>query len=119
MTQMTISAQVVDGRLVPPPNLALLEGQHIIGTLTAVSTESANGKSAEQPSKNSVAQTPKDNNPPTAADEDFDPEPPEWLQVEKDLYFPMTRPEENLGKMTIREERGEPCIILPEELPDD
>jgi hypothetical protein len=49
---------------------------------------------------------------------DFDPEPPPWLEVEHDLYFPMKRPAKRLGKVRVRQRRGKPCIILPEELSD-
>jgi len=57
--------------------------------------------------------------PEVEPNDDFDPEPPEWLDVEKDLYFPMTVPSYPLGKVTLVVQRGEPNIILPEELPDE
>lgn len=116
MTQITIFGQVLNGNLLPEQSLALLEGRRVIATLTVVPHETASAKAAEAPTKEKVPHTPT--NEPTGAEE-FDPEPPEWLQVEKDLYFPMTVPEVSLGKVSIRVEEGKPCIILPEELPDD
>jgi hypothetical protein len=50
---------------------------------------------------------------------DFDPEPPPWMDVENDVYFPMTVPSYSLGKVKLIVEKGKPCIILPEELPDE
>ncbi len=105
MTQITIPAQVVNGHLQHDANLAELEGQRVMATLKVVPNASANGKNAKTP--------------PSEPDADFDPEPPPWLVVEKDLYFPMTVPEISLGKVDIRIEEGTPCIILPEELPDE
>ena len=56
---------------------------------------------------------------PAEAEEEFDPEPPPWLEVEKDLYFLMSVPSIPLGKVKIQEEEGRPSIILPEKLPDE
>ena len=58
-------------------------------------------------------------NPTTEANDDFDPEPPEWLDVENDIYVRMPVPEILLEKRPLIVERGTPNIILPEELPDD
>jgi hypothetical protein len=55
----------------------------------------------------------------TPGNEEFDPEPPPWLDVETDLYVPMTVPSISLGVVKVKVEKGEPCIILPEELPDE
>lgn len=108
MTQITISAQVVNGHLQHEKILAELEGQHVLATLTVAPTENANGKHATD-------------QPPLAPDPNvkFDPEPPPWLDVEHDVYFPMTVPVRLLGRVNIRVEEGRPCIILPEELPDE
>ncbi len=103
MTQITIPALVVNGHLHHEKSLADLEGQHV--TLTVVPENAVNGKG------------------PTAAKPDesaeFDPEPPTWLEVEHDLYFPMTVPERLLEIKSLIVERGAPSIILPEELPDE
>jgi hypothetical protein len=108
MTQITIPAQVVNGHLHHEKSLAELEGQHVLATLTVVPTDAANGNAQTKPA-------------PQKPDEsaDFDPEPPPWLEVEHDLYFPMTVPEKLLEKKPLIFERGEPSIILPEELPDE
>jgi hypothetical protein len=103
MTQITIPAQVVNGHLQHEQSLPELEGQRVIATLTLVPTESANGKKPAE----------------TVENAEFDPEPPPWLEVENDVYFPMKRPARRLGKVKVRVVRGKPCIILPEELPDD
>ena len=105
MTHMTIPAQVVNGHLQHERSLPELEGQRVIATLTLVGVDSKNGVSEKSPPQEEIA--------------DFDPEPPPWLEVEKDLYFPMTVPEILLGKVKLKIEEGTPCIILPEELPDD
>lgn len=107
MTSITIPAQVVNGHLQHEQNLAELEGQRVIATLTVVSRDNANGHNGEI--------KPQD----LGGDTDSDPEPPPWLEVEKDLYFPMTVPAIPLGKVNIRVEQGKPSIILPEELPDE
>jgi hypothetical protein len=105
MTQISIPAQVVNGHLQHEQSLPQLEGQRVIATLTLAPTESANGKEpAERPPEKA------------AADAEFDPEPPPWLEVENDVYFPVTVPSVRLGKVKIRVEEGKPCIILPEEL---
>jgi hypothetical protein len=105
MTQITIPAQVVNGHLQHERSLAELEGQQVIATLTVVPMQSANGTS-EKPA-------------PQEPSAEFDPEPPPWLEVENDVYFPMTVPEILLEKKQLIVERGTPTIILPEELPDD
>ena len=107
MTQLTIAAQVVNGHLQPEQSLAALEGQRVIATLTVVPKESPNSKAAEPPA------------PEKVADEEFDPEPPPWLDVENDVYFPIKVPRISLGKVNIRVREGKPSIILPEELPDE
>ncbi len=106
MMQITVSAQVVNGHLQHEKNLAELEGKHVLATLAVVPKEGANG-----------ASSPVSPKPEKSAE--LDPEPPEWLEIEKDLYFPITVPSISLGNVKIRVERGEPCIILPEDLPDE
>jgi hypothetical protein len=108
MTQITIPAQVVNGHLQHEQSLAQLEGQRVIATLTVVPAEPANGKDATEqiPAK-------------AVGEAEFDPEPPPWLEVENDVYFPMTVPERLLEKKPLIIERGTPSIILPEELPDE
>ena len=108
MTHITISAQVVNGHLHHEKSLAELEGQHVLATLTVVPKEVANGNEQTAP----VMPTPDES-------AEFDPEPPPWLEVEKDLYFPMTVPERLLERKPLIVERGTPSIILPEELPDE
>ena len=103
MTQITISAQIINGHL-QHESLAELEGQHVIATLTVVPKDSANERETVAPTPESA---------------EFDSEPPPWLQVEHDLYFPMTRSAIRLGKVKVRVQRGKPSIILPEELPDE
>ena len=105
MTQITIPAQVVNGHLQHEQSLVEFEGQRVIATLRSVPEHSANGI----PEKAALQE-------PSA---DFDPEPPPWLEVENDVYFPMTVPEILLGKVKLKVEAGKPCIILPEELPDE
>jgi len=102
MTQITIPAQVVNGHLQHDISLAQFEGQHVIATLSV----EPNAVRATEPQ------------PPQVSAE-FDPEPPPWLEVEKDLYFPMSVREQLLEKKPLIVERGTPSIILPEELPDD
>jgi len=106
MREITIPGQIVNGHLQHEGSLAELEGRHVIATLTVVAMEPANGKVPTAP-------------PETRAEEvEFDPEPP-WLEIEHDLYFPMTVPSISLGEVKVRVEEGTPHIILPEELPDD
>jgi hypothetical protein len=105
MTQITIPAQVVNGHLQHEKSLAELEGQHVLATLTVVTKDGANGTAAP-------ALKPKES-------AEFDPEPPPWLEIENDIYFPITVPAKPLGKVKIRKRRGKPSIILPEDLPDE
>lgn len=105
MTQITIPAQVVNGHLQHERSLPEFEGQRVIATLTVVAEDSKNGASEKAP--------------PQEPSAEFDPEPPPWLEVEHDLYFPMTVPSISLGKVKVNVEEGKPCIILPEELPDE
>lgn len=88
MTSITIPFQVVNGELRHDANLEALEGQRGIATLTVVAPESPNGKGRTEPEK-------------PAESADFDPEPPPWLEVEHDVYFPITRPAKPLGKVKV------------------
>ncbi len=106
MTQFTIPAQVVNGHLQHEKSLAEFEGQHVLATLTVVSADSTNGEDSPSP-------------PKTEENAEFDPVPPPWLEIEQDLYFPMTVPEKLLEVKRLIVERGTPSIILPEELPDE
>ncbi|MBI3823115.1 MAG: hypothetical protein HY289_10610 [Planctomycetes bacterium] len=106
MTQFTIPAQVVNGHLQHEQSLAELEGQQVQVTLTVAPKDAVNG-------------TPKPAQTMPKQSEESDPEPPPWLEIEHDVYFPMTVPEKPLGKVKIHKRRGKPCIILPEELPDE
>ncbi len=105
MTQFTIPAQVVNGHLQHERSLQEFEGQRVIATLTVVTDDSKNGESEKTA--------------PQKLSADFDPEPPPWLEVEHDLYFPMTVPSISLGIVKVKVEEARPCIILPEELPDE
>jgi hypothetical protein len=107
MNQISIPAEVVNGHLQHDRNLSLWEGQRVLATLTLLPKDAPEGQEA------------KDEPPEPSAEAEFDPEPPPWLEVEQDVYFPMTVPAISLGKVTIRTEKGRPSIILPEELPDD
>jgi hypothetical protein len=108
MTQITIPAQVVNGHLQHEQCLAGLEGQRVMVTLTVVPEEATNGKVPLEPQ-------------PQESEEsaEFDPEPPLWLEVENDIYFPVTVPAVSLGQVNVMVEQGKPSIILPEELPDE
>lgn len=103
MSQITIPAQVVNGHLQHDKSLTELEGQHVLATLTLV----PNGQPAPAPSQ------------PSSDNVNFDPDPPEWLEIENDVYFPISVPSVPLGKLRVRVEKGKPCIILPEDLPNE
>jgi hypothetical protein len=106
MTQITIPAQVVNGHLQHEKSLTELEGQHVLVTLKVVSKDGTNGKAAPAPPN------------PDQRDE-FDPDPPPWLEIENDVYFPITVAEKLLKIKPLIVERGTPSIILSEELPDE
>ena len=49
-----------------------------------------------------------------------EPEPPDWLSVETEIYVPMQGKVETIRDVTIIDRgRAQPTIILPEDLPDD
>ena len=105
MDQISIPAEVVNGHLRHDRPLSQWEGQSVIATLTLV-------PKTPPPEPESKPEPPA---PITGAE--FDPEPPEWLQVEQDVYFPMTVPEILLEKKPLIVERGKPSAFIPEELP--
>ncbi len=100
MTLITIPAQVVNGHLQHERSLPEYEGQRVIATLTVVAEDSNSSASEKAPPRELIA--------------DLDPAPPSWLEIEHDLYFPMTVPSVSLGIMKIKVEAGKPCIILPD-----
>jgi len=102
---ISIPATIVNGHLQHEQPLVELEGQRVIATLTVVAKESTD--------------RPREPEKPPAVDAEFDPEPPAWLEVENDVYFPMTVPERLLEKRPLITERGTPNIVLPEDLPDE
>lgn len=60
-----------------------------------------------------------DETPDPNAGGEFDPPLPAWLDVERDVYVPMTVPAVSLGKVTLIVERGKPLPFIPDELPDE
>lgn len=92
MSEITIHAEVVNGQLRHESNLSELEGCRVVATLTPEAAGNAG---------------------------DFDPDLPEGMDVEKNLHFPMRVPSMSLGKLKVHVTMGKPCIILPEELPDE
>jgi hypothetical protein len=103
MDSISIPAEVVNGHLRHDRPLSQWEGQRVIATLTLVPEPPAPiPEVAEQ-----------------SAGAEFDPEPPAWLQVENDVYFPRTVPEILLEKKPLLVERGKPLPFTPEELPDE
>jgi hypothetical protein len=107
MTHKTISAQVIHGHLQHEESLGELEGQHVLAMLTVVPSTSAREDQVESSTNN------------LGEDLDLDPSTLAWLDIENDIYFPIVPPEILLEKVEIKIEPGQPCIILPEELPDD
>lgn len=107
MSVISIPGQIVNGHLQHERSLTELEGRQVIATLTVLPLVPANGNEAT-PARETHAQGVQ-----------FDPEPPPWLEVEHDLYFPLTAPSIPLGKVNVRVEEGKPNIILPEELADE
>ena len=98
MDMKTFDAEVVNGHLRFDEPLNEIEGQRVRVTLTIIPT---GGQLLQDL-------------PPT------DVEPPEWLDVEKDVYVKMPFRGEILKDVVIVERGpGKPCTILPEPLPDD
>lgn len=99
MVVKTFPALVADGHLQHDESLAAFEGQQVQVTVVARTS------SAPQP---------------TPAEESDGPVPPDWLDVEKDVYVKMPFPSAILKDMTVVEGSPlRPCIILPEDLPDE
>jgi hypothetical protein len=97
MPVATFDARVINGRLQYQAPLDALEGQQVRVMLDIL---------APQDSKSL---------PPPSSDE-----PPEDMDVEKDVYVKMPFASEVLKDAVVIEGGPmEPCIILPEELPDD
>lgn len=96
MTQLTISALVVDGKLRHDVSLTALEGQHVIAAITVLPTGETNEMNLSPP----------------APEGEFDTDPPEYLQVENDVYFAMPMVEKILAKKPLIVERGTPADII-------
>src|SRR4051794_8852430 len=95
MLTVTFEARVEQGRLCLPESLAAFEGQSVQVTVTA--------------------RTPA----APAPDEEPDPEPPDWLDVERDVYVKMPLRGETLHDVVVVEGGPrQPTVILPE-LPID
>ena len=98
MSSATFEARVVNGQLQYQAPLDAFEGQQVRVTLDVIKTPQS--KPEEIP-------------PPPD-------EPPEWLDVEKDVYVKMPRNVEILKDVTVIDKGPrQPRLILPEELPDD
>jgi hypothetical protein len=97
MTTKTFAARVVNGQLLHSESLEAFEGYQVRVTLSGPVVS-----------------------PPPQPGETPEPEPPGWMDVEKDIYVPMPLEGEIL-KDAIVVEGGplQPCIVVPEELPDD
>ncbi len=94
----TFETQVVNGRLQYQVPLDAFEGQHVRVTVDVVA--------APQPKPNGQQ-------PPSE-------EPPEGMDVEKEIYVKMPRKVEILkGVKVVDLGPAQPRFILPEELPDD
>ena len=103
MITKTFPGTIVNGQLRYQEPLAELEGREVQITVVV------NGVAPS-----SLPTTNGQQEPP-------DPEPPEWLDVEKDIYIPMPHNWVTLENVRIIDlGRAEPPqFILPEELPDD
>ena len=99
MVAKTFSAQVVGGQLLHQESLDAFEGREVRVTVAAPS-------SVLSPSAPSM--------------DSREAEPPEWMAVETDIYVKMPFPGELLKDAVIVEgEPMRPCVILPEESPDE
>lgn len=99
MISHSFEARIVNGQVVPGEALMAFEGQQVRLTVSAMPSLA--------PACLSV-------------DADEVPESPEDLDVEKDVYVPMPFHREVLPNTTITTETAlQPCLILPEDLPDE
>jgi hypothetical protein len=90
MIAHSFDAHIVNGQLVPAEPLKAFEGQKVRVTVTA-------------PEKVSAA-----------------PEPAEDFDVEKDVYVKMPLASEVIPNPVVAKGNGlKPCLILPEELPNE
>ena len=91
MTASSFDAQIVNGQLVPAEPLRPFEGRqvHVVVSVRALPVEEAT-------------------------------EPPEDMDVEKDVYVRLPLLSKAIGNPIIANEaKLKPCLILPEDLPDD
>lgn len=99
MAAKTFSAQVVSGRLRYQESLDVFEGQDVRVTVVEQSRPGSH---------------------PAPLTGSGEREPPDWMAVESNLYVKMPFPGEVLQDVVIVEGQPiRPCIILPEELPDE
>ena|SRR5437867_3239822 len=99
MRTKTFPARVTNGQLQYQEPLDAFEGQQVHVTLTAPD-----------------ASVPFQEEAPEVSVE----EPPEEMDIEKDLYVPMPLPGETLSSVRVIEGGSlPPCIVIPEELPDE
>jgi hypothetical protein len=95
MTSITFESVVRNGQLTHGESLAPFEGKRVYVTVIAPQS------------------------PPSPSNGHED-EGAEGLDVEKDLYAPMKPQTQRRADMRIvNTQQGKPCIILPEELPDE
>jgi hypothetical protein len=105
MVTKTFEARVVNGQLQHDQALDAFEGQQVRITLVAPASAPPNGQ------EKSLLNGPEE--PPEV-------EPPEWLDVEKDVYVRMPGKVEILENVTLVDcGPGRPSLIFPEELPDE
>ena len=98
MAGATYEARIVNGQLEPGDWLKQFEGQKVQVTVHPVEEKSE----------------------PLSDDAASEREPPEELDVEKDVYVKMPFKSEAMQDAVILEEgRLQPCLIFPQELPDD
>lgn len=96
MVTQTFEAQVVHGQLVPAEVLRPFEGQQVQVTVTPAPVPAADSQ-------------PKG-----------EPDPPDDLDVEKDVYVPMPLRSEVIPNAVIKDGAPlEPCTFIPEDLPDE
>jgi hypothetical protein len=98
MVVATYEARIVNGRLEPGDWLKQFEGQRVRVTVAPVHEK------AERSTNEATSE----------------PEPPEDLDVEKDVYVKMPFRSEIVQDAVIVDGGSlQPCLIFPEEMPDD